>query len=1082
MQKHYKARDKTVRKMSRDGLVEKNLRSGGSVRVSRREKDSLELPERAEDGFGHSDVRSRRKDRKPAGQKRQRAVDLKKPGPGRADGKGDGTVQADGTAVDPRGPEESEKACESTCQEVGSRIVPGHHLSDRPDGPGPFSNDKKRQQPARVEKVHGDSAGNGFQRQEAQPLDSKFKQVRAAQLFDSKLKKAQAAQPLDNGLEQVQALQTFDSGIEQVQAAPFFHDGDEKTQMPDDDSVKDVPGQAADTEGRVLARPSRMENIKRHPSRDSSFVGTVAETGLTRKKRQERSYAQTRKRKPASSKKGRQDGTYSEKGNGRSPAAEWPDEEKQGQNMAAAENKDVGPPGTSHDEKRDNPIREQLYKSQCRKLFYDPIRNHAGGGKTAGTAVEPSGGQAVATSGNTGRKKSRQEEHKDQDKKRSSPSFDDKTKSGSNAAGKAPEMSDHMDKGMQGQKYSRKEQKKQHRLSFDDEGRRMVRGSGMGIAKKAAFSAAYSATEYADGSGQEQEYGAVDGARKAALAGQGVIRYALRPASRRKRETSSRLRSFRVEKCGAYAEKKDAQSGRLQHGAEQGTGKKAESGYSGGTGQAKKDAVKRWQKQKIKRYYQAARRGERTAAATKAAQTFFAKAKYVAAETFRKNKGILGVAAVLILLFAAVSAGMSGCGAMLQGAASSIIGTTYPGADADIYAVESDYAALEDALDSQINSMESTHPGYDEYLYQVDEISHNPYQLISYFSAKYGGFTYGQVADEIGEIFREQYHLYVDETTETVTETKTVRVGESLGPVATSGYCSCPLCCGIWSGGPTASGVYPTAGHTLAVDASDPFVPLGTKVVMNGVEYVVEDTGSFASYGVQFDVYYADHAAAAAHGRQTWEAYLADSSGGREVEVTTSKEARCLKVTLENRGLDAVLRGRMDADEEGRYGLYNLAYGNRDYLFGTDSLPAGGGVDGSFEVPPEALSDAGAARMIQEAEKYLGFPYVWGGSSPDTSFDCSGFVSWVVNHCGNGWNVGRQTAEGLRGCCTYVPPSEAKPGDLIFFQGTYNTPGASHVGIYVGNDTMIHCGNPVQYSNISTQYWQQHFLGFGRMQ
>ena len=184
--------------------------------------------------------------------------------------------------------------------------------------------------------------------------------------------------------------------------------------------------------------------------------------------------------------------------------------------------------------------------------------------------------------------------------------------------------------------------------------------------------------------------------------------------------------------------------------------------------------------------------------------------------------------------------------------------------------------------------MESTHPGYDEYWYQVDEISHNPYHLISYFTAKYGEFTYSQVADEVEEIFREQYSLYVDEVNDTVTETKTVRVGESLGQVVTSGYCNCSICCGSWSGGPTASGAYPTANHTIAVDAANPFVPMGTKVVMNGVEYVVEDTGAFARYGVQFDVYYDSHSAASAHGHQTWEAFIADDNGSQEVEVTRS--------------------------------------------------------------------------------------------------------------------------------------------------------------------------------------------------
>ena len=118
--------------------------------------------------------------------------------------------------------------------------------------------------------------------------------------------------------------------------------------------------------------------------------------------------------------------------------------------------------------------------------------------------------------------------------------------------------------------------------------------------------------------------------------------------------------------------------------------------------------------------------------------------------------------------------------------------------------------------------------------------------------------------------------------------------------------------------------------------------------------------------------------------------------------------------------------------------------------------------------------------MIREAEKYLGVPYTWGGYSP-SGFDCSGFVSWVINNCGNGWNVGRCTADELRSHCSQVSPSEAKPGDLIFFQGTYNTSGASHVGIYVGNNMMIHCGKPVQYTSIASAYWQEHFMAFGRL-
>ncbi len=622
-----------------------------------------------------------------------------------------------------------------------------------------------------------------------------------------------------------------------------------------------------------------------------------------------------------------------------------------------------------------------------------------------------------------------------------------------------------------------KEQKKQSsRLSFGDDENGMVHGAGMGIGKKAASAASHSMSAYAHGRVHEaeQENSAAEGAHRTEIMAEHSLRYAMRSSHRMAQRKLSRWRESPAE---------EGVKSRLQFEASQETAESAGKQLAE-IRQTEKNRMKRfWQKQRIKKSYQAAKRGEKTTAeAAKATQTVFYKIKSTAASVLKKNKSIWGAAAVLGLLFLMLSAGLSSCSAMTHGASSSIIGSTYPSTDEDIHETENAYAALEAALNRQINNMESTHPGYDEYWYQVDEISHNPYHLISYFTAKYGEFTYSQVADEVEEIFREQYSLYVDEVNDTVTETKTVRVGESLGQVVTSGYCNCSICCGSWSGGPTASGAYPTANHTIAVDAANPFVPMGTKVVMNGVEYVVEDTGAFARYGVQFDVYYDSHSAASAHGHKTWEAFIADDNGSQEVEVTTTEVINRLEVTLTNHNLDTVLRSRMDENEEKRYDLYNGTYGNRNYLFDVESLPGGGGADGyGYEIPSEALSDEKFAKMIHEAEKYLGRPYVWGGASPSTGFDCSGFVSWVINNCGNGWNVGRQTAEGLRGCCTHVPSSQAKPGDLIFFQNTYPTSGASHVGIYVGNNMMIHCGDPIQYTNISSPYWQQHLLGFGRL-
>ena len=338
--------------------------------------------------------------------------------------------------------------------------------------------------------------------------------------------------------------------------------------------------------------------------------------------------------------------------------------------------------------------------------------------------------------------------------------------------------------------------------------------------------------------------------------------------------------------------------------------------------------------------------------------------------------------------------GMGTLSSLIGEAGGAIVESTFLSSDEDIYAANNQYLSLEAGLQSQINRIESTYPGYDEYRYQVDEITHEPYSLISYLTAKYGDFTISDVQSELTRIFQKQFKLKVEEETEIRTRTVT---------------------------------------------------KTGTR------EVVDEETGEV-----------------------TYEEY--------EYEEEEQYEWHILNIKLTNKGIAAIAMEELNSDQKSYYLTYMETLGNRSYLFG-DSLiagdPSGGGM--SYEIPPEALSDEKFARMIREAEKYLGYPYVWGGSSPETSFDCSGFVCWVINRCGNGWNVGRITAEGLRNRCTYVSPGEAKPGDLIFFQGTYNTSGASHVAIYVGNGMMIHCGDPIQYTSINSNYWQQHFYCFGRI-
>ena len=200
-----------------------------------------------------------------------------------------------------------------------------------------------------------------------------------------------------------------------------------------------------------------------------------------------------------------------------------------------------------------------------------------------------------------------------------------------------------------------------------------------------------------------------------------------------------------------------------------------------------------------------------------------------------------------------------------------------------------------------------------------------------------------------------------------------------------------------------------------------------------------------------------------------------------EYETQVPYTYRRVTVKLENFDLSHVPVYVMNEETLGRYAIYMATLGNRPDLFPDSDYIRQMLIEGytKYDLPPEALENTRFAAMIREAEKYLGYPYIWGGSSPSTSFDCSGYVCWVLNH--SGWRVGRTSAQGLYNLCTPVSRSNARPGDLVFFKGTYKTNGVSHVGIYVGENRMIHCGNPISYTNITTQYWQSHFFTFGRL-
>lgn len=416
--------------------------------------------------------------------------------------------------------------------------------------------------------------------------------------------------------------------------------------------------------------------------------------------------------------------------------------------------------------------------------------------------------------------------------------------------------------------------------------------------------------------------------------------------------------------------------------------------------QAGSNLFSRWrQKQAIKKEYAAAKAGaaaaENTAAGTaKAAQGTASMTEKAFQFVQSHSHIIIGIAAVGLLVLV-IAGSVSSCSVLINGGGNVVLGTSYTAEDEDLKGVETDYTKLEDKLRKQIDRIETDHPGYDEYRYNLAEIGHNPYELASLLTVEFENYTRSQVQARLQSIFEAQYELKLEEKVEIRTRKET-RVGYRYNPITGT-------------------------GHTYTY------------------------------------------------------------------QVTVQYEYKILNVTLLNRGVDYVARNSgLTDDQLQRYEVTLECQGNRDDLFAgiAFATPDGAGSSGEYQdydIPGEALTDEKFRKMITEAEKYLGYPYVWGGSSPSTSFDCSGFVSWVINHCGNGWNVGRQTANGLMGKCDIIPKSEAKPGDLIFFQKTYNTSGASHVGIYVGNGMMIHCGNPISYASIETNYWRQHYYCMGRI-
>ena len=401
--------------------------------------------------------------------------------------------------------------------------------------------------------------------------------------------------------------------------------------------------------------------------------------------------------------------------------------------------------------------------------------------------------------------------------------------------------------------------------------------------------------------------------------------------------------------------------------------------------------ISKWQqKQAIKRQYAAAKSAKTADTAKKtaentarAAEKATEKVKEAGQFVWRHRRGF-GIVAALFLMLSFFLNGLSSCSVLMDGVGSGIAASTYPSRDEDMLGAEAAYCAMEEELRDYLDSYESTHD-YDEYHFDLDDIEHDPYVLISILTALHQGeWTLAEVQGTLQMLFDRQYILTEDVVVEERYYTETDTWTDDEGNT-----------------------------HT--------------------------DT-----YRVYYDYY-----------------------------ICT--------VTLDNFNLSHLPVYIMGEEQLGMYAVYMATLGNRPDLFPysdfIDKYVNNSYTD--YEIPPEALEDEVFAAMIEEAEKYLGYPYVWGGSSPSTSFDCSGFVSWVINH--SGWDVGRLGAQGLCNICTPVSAANAKPGDLVFFSGTYDAPGVTHVGIYVGNHTMLHCGDPISYTNLNSNYWQAHLYCYGRL-
>lgn len=542
----------------------------------------------------------------------------------------------------------------------------------------------------------------------------------------------------------------------------------------------------------------------------------------------------------------------------------------------------------------------------------------------------------------------------------------------------------------------------------------------------------------------------------------------------------------------------------------------------------KKQMQKRLQKQRIKRQYAKARRAEQAAkntkeAVTKSANFTTAVAKKIQ-EIAKRNVSLLVTIAVFAVLLIMIMTSISSCGAMFSDGMSTVLVGSYMSVPAEIDAADLAFSELEMELQKEINAVETDYPDYDEYRYNLDTIGHDPFVLISYLSAVHTEFTAVGVQSEIESLFEEMYELTLNPTTETRTRTvikTSTRVvtdpetGEeteeeyeyeeeeeytvSILEVTLTAKDLNVIVVGHMNGEQKEIYALYNETHGLTQQFYTPLDLYWYNYVSSYYGYRINSvTGAEQLHrGVDIAIPTGTNVLAAMDGTVTTATY--DASYGNYVVIEDSN-GYCTKYahmdTLSVRAGQSITHGTV-IGTTGNTGsstgshlhiecLYQGVYYNPLFYFeaGEGTLygeTPGSGSGGGNAVPPDSYDDAQVQALMEEAAKYLGYPYVWGGSSPSTSFDCSGFVCWVFTN-GGVHNLPRTTAQGIYDQCTPVSAADAKAGDIIFFTGTYPSSGSvSHVGIYCGNGVMIHCGDPIKYASINSSYWQSHFYSFGRL-